>query len=216
MIDFKQIFYDFENHLITDTQPSCYFNQIFENLPISTVYPFTMLNDLKKVNQSSKYHPEGNVWNHTMLVIDNASARKKQSHNPKALMWASLLHDIGKTSATKVRKGRITAYDHDKFGEKMSVEFLSALNADKKLIHKVSKMVRWHMQILFVVKELPFADIETMLSEVDLEDIALLSLCDRLGRGNMNNDTISDEENNVKIFMEKCMDHLHFNISKRN
>ena len=210
MKDLEQLFYDFKNHLMTDVKPSYYFNQIFEKHPIATTYPFTMLSDLKKVKQSPKFHPEGNVWNHTMLVIDNAAIRKNQSHNPEALMWASLLHDIGKTSTTKILKGRITAYNHDKFGEKMAAEFLSVLKAKKELIYLVSKMVRWHMQILFVIKELPFADIKTMLSEVCLEDIALLSLCDRLGRGNMKNTTISDEEKNVQIFIEKCMNHSTF------
>ncbi len=205
MDDLKKIYMDFEKHLMTDKQPSHYFNQIFDEEPsYFSKYPFDILTNLKEINQSLKYHPEGNVWNHTMLVIDHAAIRKNQSNNPKALMWAALLHDIGKVTATKIRKGRITAYNHDKFGENLSVEFLTALEAEKDLIHLVSKMVRWHMQILFVVKKLPFADIKAMLSEVNLEDIALLSLCDRLGRGNMSDSILKDEMNNVETFISEC------------
>ena len=65
-------------------------------------------------------------------------------------------------------------------------------------------MVRWHMQTLFVVKELPYANIKLMLSEVSLKEIALLSICDRLGRRNMAEEKIQEEKENIRIFIEKC------------
>lgn len=205
----SEIYINFEKHLMNDENPSHYFNQFFQDKTISASYPLSMLHDLKNIKQSPKYHPEGNVWNHTMLVIDNAATRKDQSRQPKALMWAALLHDLGKVPATKIRKGRITAYNHDKLGEKMAVDFLTALNAPQEMIHQVSKLVRWHMQILFVVKDLPFADITTMLNDVNLDDIALLSLCDRLGRGDIAEKNIQTEQQNVKLFVKKCKETLN-------
>ena len=64
-------------------------------------------------------------------------------------------------------------------------------------------MVRWHMQILFVVKDLPFADTRKMLKELPLEEIALLGYCDRMGRGKMTSERIRAEEENIRIFTEK-------------
>ncbi|TCO74616.1 HD domain-containing protein [Marinisporobacter balticus] len=200
----QNIFKDFENHLMSDEKPSHYFNKIFKEKNISHQYPFTMLNNLKKVDQSPKHHPEGNVWNHTMLVVDRAAMKKEKSSNPKVFMWSALLHDLGKVPATKVRKGRITAYDHDKFGEKLSRDFLTVFDVEEDFIHRVSKMVRWHMQILFVVKDLPYADIEKMLNDIHLEDMALLSLCDRLGRGPATEEKVTLEEKNVEMFLQKC------------
>ena len=63
-------------------------------------------------------------------------------------------------------------------------------------------MVRWHMQILYVTKGLPFANIKDMLKQVPLEEI-VFCLCDRLGRGEMEEGMIREEEN-VKLFAEIC------------
>lgn len=204
MTNLQNIFEEIEKHLLEDEKPSDYLNTLIDQSSISDQYPLTMLKDLKKIEQSPKHHPEGSVWNHTLLVVDHAAARKEKSSDPKAFMWAALLHDVGKITATKIKNGRITAYNHDKFGKKMVREFLEAFKKDACFINKVSLLVRWHMQILYVVKELPFANIEKMLSQINLDDISLLSLCDRLGRGDMSQSKIAKEERNVEIFMKKC------------
>jgi putative nucleotidyltransferase with HDIG domain len=145
-------------------------------------YPFKMLQMLKKTEQSVKYHPEGNVWNHTLLVLDEAAKVRDQSKDPKALMWAALLHDIGKPGNTRMRKGKITSYDHDKEGAKLCVDFLHAMTEDEDFIQKVADLVRYHMHMLYVLKKLPYSDVENMLQKVDIHEIALLCRCDRLGR----------------------------------
>ena len=156
-----------------------------------------MILELKKIEQSPIYHPEGNVWNHVMLVIDEAAKLRHKSKDKKAFMWAALLHDIGKPPTTKVRKGRITSYDHDKEGEKMAIEFLSYFSEDEEFKIKVSKLVRYHMHILYVLKNLPFKDIEGMKRNVDLEELALLGLSDRLGRLGENRE---EEKENIERF----------------
>lgn len=198
-----KMFLEFDNHLMNDNKPSGFFNEPDKAQLFNETFPFTLLGDLKKVQQSPLHHPEGNVWKHTMLVLDNAAERKHQSDNPRVLMWAALLHDLGKAPTTRIRKGKITSYDHDKVGEELSVKFLKELNADNEFIQQVSKMVRWHMQILFVVKGLPFAEVKKMASEVSIKEISILGLCDRLGRGEMTNEKQQEEERNIEIFLEK-------------
>ncbi len=207
MFDRDAIFREFEKHLLNDEQPSIYFRKIAENKLFSDTYPFTMLGDLQKVEQSPKHHPEGNVWEHTLLVIDRAAEGRHISENPRVFMWSALLHDLGKVPATKVRKGRITAYDHDKYGAVLSADFMREFTDDEEFVTKVSQMVRWHMQILFVVKHLPFAEIDQMITEVSLDEIALLSMCDRLGRGNMDEKIRQEEMENVKCFLQECRQH---------
>lgn len=204
MNNLDNIYNEIEKHLLEDEKPSDYLNALFKEKNIAYQHPFTMVNILKKIEQSPKHHPEGSVWNHTMLVTDYAASKKQQSSDPKIFMWSAFLHDIGKASTTKKKNGRITAYDHDKHGGQLVNEFLSSFNVPKDFIKKVSQMVRWHMQILYVVKDLPFANIKQMLSELELDDIALLSLCDRLGRGHISDETIAHEEKNVELFIEKC------------
>ena len=251
---------EFHIHLMHDEKPSLYFNEKEKEGLFKSGFPLTLLGALKKTEQNPVYHPEGNCWNHTMQVVDNASSYKDKSSEPEVLMWSALLHDIGKPSTTRFKKGKIVAYDHDKAGEKLALEFLEFYNNESnyksmqqtdisgqekrflpakasterpaiqcsspeseyptpqdsggifepdfklksEFIKKVSKMVRWHMQMLMVIKDLPFADIKTMQKEVDINEIALLAMCDRLGRGELTEEAISQERKNVQLFIEKC------------
>lgn len=193
------LYNDIDSHLLNDKKPSVYMG----NIPDDDLskYPFVMLYDMKNTEQSLKHHPEGSVWNHTMLVLDCAAGMKEHSSDEKVFMWAALLHDIGKVPTTKIRHGKITSYDHDTWGERMAKDFLEAFNADINFIRAVSKLVRWHMQILFVVKDMPFKDIENMKKETDVNDVALLGLCDRLGRAFTDEKYRQDEEENVRKFI---------------
>ena len=204
MINYQQIFSDFEYHLLKDEKPSEYFNYEIKHRTYFDQYPFSMLNKLKYIPQSPEHHPEGNVWNHTMLVVDEAALHKDKSEDKRVFMWAALLHDIGKAPTTRVKKGRIIAYDHDKIGGEMAIEFLKKLTDEDAFIDKVSKLVRWHMQILFVVKELPFAELNKMMSQVSYKEVALLGFCDRLGRGELKEDKIQQEKDTIKKFLVKC------------
>lgn len=195
----KDIFAQFDMHLLEDEQPSIYFNDISKTT-LFEQYPLQMLNKLKQTMQSPKHHPEGNVWNHTMLVLDEAAKVKSQSSNKRVFMWAALLHDIGKPDTTRERKGKITSYDHDKVGAELARKFLIEFLDDKVFIDKVVELIRWHMQILFVVNTLPFADVKTMKKKTDIREVALLGLCDRLGRLGANR---TDEEENILMFLQK-------------
>lgn len=196
----SHLFPEMEHHLLVDDAPSVYLNEVSKTKEFAK-YPFSLLLQLKKTPQSPVHHPEGNVWNHTMLVIDEAAKRKHESKDSTAFLWAALLHDIGKAETTKTRKGKITAYDHDKASAVRAREFLEIFTEDKDLIQKVTGLVRWHMQILFISRSMKFADINGMKKDTDPEEIALLGLCDRMGRLYADEAT---ELEHVRQFMEKC------------
>lgn len=191
---------EINNHLLLDERPSIFLNSIV-NTKIFKEYPFSMLHKLKETEQSPIHHPEGNVWNHMLLVVDEAAKQRSGSKDEKVFMWAALLHDIGKAETTKNKKGKITAYNHESVGADLCVKFLQEFTTDDKFIKKVAGLVRWHMQILHVVKDMPFADIKAMSEETDINEVALLGFCDRMGRTKV--DT-AKEKNNIKIFLEKC------------
>ena len=199
-----KVFEEFEKHLMEDEKPSIYFNKMLDNADVFTKYPFTLLSALVETQQSPQHHPEGDVWKHTMLVVDNAAKVKDLSESPRAFMWGALLHDLGKAPTTKIRKGKITSYDHDKVGAELCREFLEVFSEDSEFINRVIALVRWHMQTLFVIKSQSFADVKGMAKEVSIKEIALLSECDRLGRGEMNQSKIKEEKENIKTFIRKC------------
>lgn len=187
------------DHLLKDINPSYFLQEISERQSFRED-PFQLLYKLKDTEQSVKYHPEGSAWNHTMLVVDEAALVRHHSKDPKVFLWSALLHDIGKPDTTRVRKGRITSYDHDTVGARLATEFLKNLTDDGELIRQVTLYVRYHMHMLYVLKKLPFGNLKGMIKDVDLDELALLCRCDRLGR--IGADREKEEENYLQFLEE--------------
>ncbi|MCQ5028247.1 HDIG domain-containing protein [Flavonifractor sp. DFI.6.63] len=194
----EALFRALERSLMEDLRPSIALEALFAG----AVPPeFEPLRRMKTTAQSPVHHPEGNVWNHTMLVVDEAAKRRAESKDPAALMWAALLHDVGKPDTTRVRRGKITSYGHETLGAELARRFLQRFSADQDLIGRVCALIRYHMQVLFVGKGMPFADVNGMRENADLEEVALLGLCDRMGRLNAD---AEQEAENIRIFLERC------------
>lgn len=196
----RVLFDEITEHLLTDTNPEVFLDEFIESDRCQS-YPFDMLPKMKQTKQSPVHHPEGNVWNHTRLVVKEAAKAKDKSKDKKVFMWAALLHDIGKPDTTRIKKGKITSYDHDRVGFKLTKEFLSVLTDDQNFIDSVSSLVRWHMHILFVVNNLSFGDIRGLLNEADIDEVALLGWCDRMGRTNSD---AEKEKKNIEEFLRIC------------
>lgn len=202
-MDMKTIFNEISNHLMNDEKPSIYLNEIMNDKRYN-IEPINKIFRLQNIDQNPKFHPEGNVLNHVFMVVDIASKVKYNSKNPLAFMWSALLHDIGKLTTTKVRKGRITSYNHDNEGEHISKYIMDKLSDDEDFKYIISKLVRYHMQPLFFDKSLPFFMCEDMLNEIDYKEVALLSTCDRLGRGNMSELDENEELDKIENFKSYC------------
>lgn len=209
----EELFKEIEMHLLQDEKPSIYLNKILNEGKLDE-YPLNFIKGLKDIEQNLKHHPEGHVWNHLMLVIDEGANNRDKSGDKRVFMWGLLLHDIGKLKTTKLRKGRWTSYDHDKVGADMAREFLEFFNQDYEFIDKVSSVVRWHMQSLFVNNKLPFGDIKSMLKEIDVEEIALISLSDRMGRGEMDQLKRGETKEAIENFRRVCL--IELEKSKKN
>ena len=162
--------------------------------------PFIKIKNLEDIEQNLIHHPEGNVLNHILLVIDKASEYKEQSKDKRVFMWAALLHDLGKLTTTKERKGKITAYGHDLQGEILARQFLNQVTDDDNFINNVCVLVKYHMQPLFYDKKLPYFKEKEIIKDSDYEEISLLSLADRLGRLNLCDEKIKQEEKRINSF----------------
>lgn len=197
----KDIFLEIEKHLLNDDKPSNYIEEALKKHLLDN-YPFSMIKELQEVKQNPKYHPEGNVFIHTMMVIDEGVKSREKSKNKRAFMWALLLHDIGKKPTTKLRKGRLTSYDHDSVGADMVVKFFTYFNEEEEFINEVRCLVRWHMQSLFVTKDMKFQSIGDMVKDVDVDEIVLVSLSDRLGRGGLDDKEVKETKNQMNMFKD--------------
>lgn len=97
------------------------------------------------VQQEPEWHPEGDVFVHTMMVIDQAAALRRGDEDDRALMYAALCHDIGKPATTERFNGRIRSHKHDTEGVAISERFLGRLKAPTYLIRRVGALVRHHL-----------------------------------------------------------------------
>lgn len=118
---------------------------------LSTLHP--ELDILEQIEQEAEWHPEGNVWNHTMLVVDAAAkiVRMEQLEGDDVLtvLLGALCHDLGKATTTERRLKndlmRITAYGHDIAGEEPARTLMATLNIKKDIVQKVIPIVKNHM-----------------------------------------------------------------------
>jgi len=115
---------------------------------------FPELDRLRGVPQDPEWHPEGDVWIHTLLSVDQAAQLRQANEEDPALMWAALCHDLGKAERTRVEAGRIRSLGHDMEGSDLSQAFLTRLQASSILIEQVGLLVRHHLApALYVAQE---------------------------------------------------------------
>lgn len=96
---------------------------------------------LKGVQQPHAFHPEGDVFNHTLLIL-------KQLKNPSlVLVWACLLHDIGKPQTYEVAD-RIRFSGHDKLGAEMADKILKQFRFSNKDRENIVACVENHMRMM--------------------------------------------------------------------
>lgn len=82
------------------------------------------------VPQEPEWHPEGDVYVHTLLVLDRAAEQISDLGHPQqvTVMLAALAHDFGKPATTEFLEGRIRSRGHEEAGVAPTLTFLDKLN----------------------------------------------------------------------------------------
>ena len=101
--------------------------------------------------QDPAWHPEGDVWTHTLLVVDQAAQiavrEGLEGHERAVLLLAALCHDLGKPSTTTVIDGHIRSPGHAECADPVS-SFLDKLGISKDLATRIMALVRHHLSHL--------------------------------------------------------------------
>lgn len=187
---------ELENVLLTYEKPSVYFKELRENKNLELDFP--EIYDLIGVIQSPIHHPEGDVFNHTMMVIDEAAKLKNKAKNPLGFMYSALCHDFGKVLTTTTKEdGRIISYNHERAGLKLVRKFLNRTTKkeDNNLREYVLNMTEFHMQPNQLANQNSKLKSTRKLfgKSVCPEDLVLLAKADALGR-TINQDYTQKEE----------------------
>jgi len=103
---------------------------------------------MKGVQQPPQFHPEGDVWVHTLLLLE-----KLPPHCPRTLAWGALLHDVGKPPTFRVAPDRIRFDNHVEVGVRMAEEICRRLHFSNEDTRQILALVANHMR---------FADAERM------------------------------------------------------
>lgn len=132
------------------------------------------VNALKGCTQPDNWHPEGDVFVHTSLVLD--ALRSPCSD----LAYAALLHDIGKPATRKIRDGRITFYGHEDVGARIAVDILRRLKASRSTIARVEWLVQNHMRF-HKIQRMRQSKVSHLFDRQDFKLLAELGRADRRG-----------------------------------
>lgn len=130
--------------LLKGKEPSVFFEVLRSADGLDVWFP--EVKALIGIEQDPKFHPEGDVWTHTMEVLDRAARYRYKTKNPYAFMLLALTHDFGKAVTTEVVNGRIHAYDHETEGLPAIETFLRRITNESEVISYVLNMVPLHMK----------------------------------------------------------------------
>jgi len=110
---------------------------------------FPFLGDMEKTSQNPKWHPEGNVWVHSLQVCDAAAQIAREQGLTKdqrlVLMFSALCHDMAKPATTIFKDGQWKATGHEKAGGPCAQEFMEFIGAPKEITKKVVTLVENHL-----------------------------------------------------------------------
>ena len=170
----ERVFEEFKKLLLKAKKPSLGFELLKE---IGALKYFPELEAIVGLKQDPSYHPEGDVWTHTMMALDSMKIKDLK------LMFAVLCHDLGKAATTEVIDGRITSRGHEEAGVKIAESFLRRLTDDKKLIEGVLPLVRWHFApSAFYKQNSKNKAIRRLSTKVNIKELVEVSRADFLGR----------------------------------
>lgn len=104
--------------------------------------------------QEAEWHPEGDVWEHTLACLDFfASERIGDEWEDLVVGFAVACHDFGKPATTKFQEGRIRSRGHDEAGVEPTRTFLERLTNQEDLIEAVIPLVRCHLRPLDLFRQ---------------------------------------------------------------
>lgn len=108
---------------------------------------FRELEDLIGCPQDPEWHPEGDVWTHTLHCMDAFTSERTGSEWEDLVVGFSVLcHDLGKPSTTKFEDGKIRSKGHEEAGEGPTRSFLGRLTTQKALADQVVPLVCTHLR----------------------------------------------------------------------
>ena len=185
----ERLWGEVEKLLLQASRPAIGFQLALDLEIVQRVFP--ELAALVGCPQEPEWHPEGDVWVHTLMVIDQARLRIDDLDHPRkvTMMLGAVCHDLGKPPTTAFLDGRIRSIDHEQAGVAPATSLLDRLNVHSiggfDVRAQVLGIVAHHLKPLaFFKSATPVGDgaFRRLAQKVDLELLARVAESDCLGR----------------------------------
>jgi tRNA nucleotidyltransferase (CCA-adding enzyme) len=185
----ERVWGEFEKLLLRARRPSIGLALALEIGVVDRLFP--ELKALVGCEQEPEWHPEGDVWVHTLLVVDQARTRIDDLDRGRAaaVMLGAVCHDLGKPATTIFKDGRIRSPGHEEGGVEPAMRLLDTLNVHTldgyDVRHTVAGLTAHHLKPgMFYKSPTPVTDgaFRRLAQKVDLELLARLAKSDCLGR----------------------------------
>jgi tRNA nucleotidyltransferase (CCA-adding enzyme) len=146
---------------------------------------------LTRCEQDPEWHPEGDVWTHTLMVVDQARGRLDGLDRGRAvaMMLSAICHDLGKPATTIHAEGHVKSPGHEEAGVPLTVAVLDRLNVHSldgyDVRSTVMGIVQHHLRpVAFFKAPTPVGDgaFRRLAQKVDLELLARFAKADCHGR----------------------------------
>lgn len=154
-MDRQALFQELDHALCFAERPS----RLLERLrSTGALHQLPELAALPGVQQNPEYHPEGDVWIHTLMVVDEAALLREhltleEASWTRVLLWAALCHDLGKPRCTVLVEGRWKSPGHDAAGVTPTKQLLEGLGAPPALTDPVCRLVLDHLAPHFFAEQ---------------------------------------------------------------
>lgn len=172
--------------LLLSKKPSMGFKVLLDTQSIDLFLPLKALIDCP---QEEEWHPEGDVWVHTLMVIDEASRLLDESsfleEEKLIIMAAALCHDLGKPLVTSMIDGRMKSPGHEEAGVIPTVSLLKSFGFGPNFIEEVLPLVKEHLkphQLYRAKDEITDGAIRRLSARVNIEKLLIVSKADFCGR----------------------------------
>ena len=139
---------------------------------VAAVLPPVVL--MKGIFQGKPYQPEGDLWDHTMLVL------KFLPPEPSfTLAFAALLHDVGKPATLSNHNARQTFHNHEQVGRQIAERICRHLKLSNTERERITWLVEYH-QYLGEAKRLREAKLKRIMAQPGIEELLALHRADAL------------------------------------
>ncbi|MBR6427976.1 MAG: tRNA nucleotidyltransferase [Clostridia bacterium] len=174
----ERVFSETEKALLKSSRPSVFF-EFLRNVGHLSVW-FTELERTAGVPQDVRYHPEGDVWTHTMQVLDRCVEYRNATRYPLGFMMSAVCHDFGKSLCTEITYTGIHSYGHETAGLPLAETFIRRLTDERALRDYVLDLVEHHMKPgILAISNAPVKSSNRMFDGVsDPDALVFLSLSD--------------------------------------